>query len=32
MTIDNAKADLAALAADCDEAQLRDMIRGLTGE
>ncbi|MBB4857420.1 CDP-6-deoxy-D-xylo-4-hexulose-3-dehydrase [Novosphingobium chloroacetimidivorans] len=32
MTIENAKADLAALAAGCDEAQLRDMIRGLTGE
>ena len=32
MTIENAKASISNLAADCDEAQLRGLIRDLTGE
>ena len=32
MTIENAKAELTALAGNCDEAELRSLIRDLTGE
>lgn len=32
MTIDKARAELTALAGNCDEAELREIIRDLTGE
>ena len=32
MTVDTTKPDVAALAGDCDEAELRALIRNLTGE